>query len=47
MAATFCPICREPIGYDRRFYDLRHPRGLVHAVCYEEELLATTEEHPP
>ena len=39
MAETPCRICKEPIGYDRRFY--REDDGsLVHAVCLEEEVSA-------
>lgn len=37
MAVTKCVICDIPIGYEKRFYDERE-RGLVHAVCLEEEI---------
>lgn len=39
MAETKCAICNEPVGYEKRFYDLAvgHPMQLAHAVCYEEK----------
>jgi hypothetical protein len=41
-AATICPLCKKPIGYDTSFYDDRGSisiddflRALVHAECSE------------
>lgn len=35
MAATACPLCGEPIGYDTRYY-ASGQHGLVHASCAED-----------
>ncbi len=36
MAADTCPYCKKPIGYDRRFYELRGGSVLAHAACHED-----------
>ena len=35
MAASNCPLCLEPIGYERRYYE--HALGLAHAPCVEKQ----------
>ena len=45
MAETICLYCRKPIGYERRFYDIRDhasdPHVLVHASCREDAVTPT------
>ena len=39
MAESICRLCGDAIGYDTRFYE-EDPGGYVHALCYEESLIA-------
>lgn len=38
QAATACDICREPIGYDRPFYQREQWTILTHQLCMLKKL---------
>ena len=38
MAGMICHYCNKSIGYQRGFYNLDQPDGLVHSSCYEDAI---------
>ena len=41
LAAHACPLCAEPIGYERRFgFDIIYPGQWVHEACLSAYLTA-------
>jgi hypothetical protein len=38
MAESTCHICKEKIGYEKRFY-IEPDKTLVHAICFEDAVV--------